>query len=66
MITQIFKTMPKLKDGEPLPIRKSGKEAVFVHKCCDCGLRHDVKITIGSRNVVLRFWRIIEQKRRSK
>jgi hypothetical protein len=58
MIKQIVKTLPKLKDGERFVVSRSGHKGEFVHKCCDCGARHDVSVTVGTRNFVFRFWRI--------
>jgi hypothetical protein len=62
MIRKIVRTMPKLKDGERFVVPRSGHKGEFIHKCCKCGAMHDVEITVGTRNFVLRFWRILTRK----
>ena len=61
MITRQIETMPKIKNGEPFVVPRKGALAEFIHTCCDCGARHDVIATVGSRNVVFRFWRLAKR-----
>ena len=64
MIRQIVRTMPPLKDGERFVVARNGHKGEFVHKCCECGAMHDVEMTVGTRNFVLRFWRLKTNRRK--
>ena len=62
MIRRSVKTITAVKRGEPFAVERDGKSAEFVHHCCDCGLRHDVRVNIGPKNLVFRFWRLPKRK----
>lgn len=51
----------KLMNGEPIdsPIQKENgiRFVEHYHKCCDCGLRHDVRINIGRKILTFHYWR---------
>ena len=29
----------------------------FIHTCCDCGLKHDMKVDIQRSKLLFRYWR---------
>lgn len=47
----------KVIDGEDINIKKESGKAEFVHKCCDCGLKHDVEVENHKRHITIRFWK---------
>lgn len=57
-VIKIFKTLPRLKEGESIALDHQGTNTVeFFHKCCGCGLEHRVRVHKGKKNFTLKFWR---------